>query len=97
MILDLFLVAPNLRLELVHNHVHRRQNITVSLTGHKIVLMLRRYDQLHDVHLVLQIDGDLDGREALEEAQELTEATYERTIPKQRAAMSAVVANLYVI
>jgi hypothetical protein len=33
--------------------------------------MLRRYDQLDDVHLVLQIDGDLDGRKALEEAQEL--------------------------
>src|SRR5262245_51118192 len=73
-VLDRFLVAAELALQLVHGQVHRGDHVVVGVLGDEVVLVFRLDEKL-DPGLVflglLDIDRHLDHREAVEDVGEL--------------------------
>jgi hypothetical protein len=71
MILNFFLVAPNLPFQLIHNQIHGGQEVLVSLAGNEVVFVLGGDPKFHHKLLFPLVHQDLDHHYPLEEMQEL--------------------------
>src|SRR4029077_3841528 len=56
-VLDFLLIPAQLTLQLVHHQVDGRQDVAIDLAGDKIMLVLRRHQELHYFHVIFQVHG----------------------------------------